>query len=222
MSLRTLALVLAIAPCCLAVEIATVMEALRRSGVPDTADYRMTTSLEVSGRTLRTSAHIVQAGLDRQWSETNVSGRTIRMVRDGERQRVEDLSTGAAQTMQVPASPGTPQTRWTQARTSAWSDPVAVGNGIWEFHDDHPDDSTLASQRLRWSEVRGEVVSLCSVSKQGDSSRIDFSWQVIQGRKLPRSFDIQSRIEGGLVRTTVSFTDWSFPRSFPARMFVIP
>jgi len=180
--------------------------------LPDTCDYRMVTRVDGPGLSVSARSHVVQAGAERTWTETEAGGRRIRLVRDGGVLRVTDLASG--QTRESPAAAATPDagSALGDLRSLSWRTPRSLGGGRWEL----AEQGSAAERRvIVWSETRSELEALSVVGASGDTVRTEFGWTTVEGRKVPASMDLRA----GALKTRVEFSRWSFPRSIPASLF---
>ncbi len=177
--------------------------------MPDTCDYRMTTTVEGPGLSVVARAHVIQAGAERTWTEVESGGRRLRVVREGDAVRVTDMASG--QTSETPAGAGVGGPVGMDGLGSVeWLSPRSLGGGRWELR-----EKGGTGRRLVWSEDRAELEVLSMVGESGDSLHTEFGWTTVVGRKVPATMVVRA----GAMTTRIEFTAWSFPRTIPASLF---
>lgn len=206
MTLATILAALAAAPT--AESIAARLASFR---LPDTCDYRMTTSVEGPGLSVVARSHVIQAGAERSWTEVESGGRRLRVVRDGDAVRVTDMASGRTSESPAGAVAGGP-VDMDGLRNVAWMAPRSLGAGRWELREQGP-----GARQLVWSEERGELEALSTVGETGDTLRTQFGWTRVAGRKVPASMVLRA----GAMTTRIDFSSWSFPGSIPAALFSV-
>lgn len=179
--------------------------------LPDTCDYRMSTSVDGPGLSVVARSHVIQAGAERSWTEVESGGRRLRVVRDGDVVRVTDMAGGRTTESPAGGVAGGPVDMDGLGKV-AWTAPRSLGSGRWELR-----EQGGTGRRLVWSEERGELDSLSMVGETGDTLRTRFGWTTVAGRKVPASMVLRA----GAMTTRIDFSSWSFPRSIPASLFSV-
>lgn len=212
----------ALPPWARAVELPTILSSLARSGIPDTSEYRLTTTFQVADRPMTTSMKVVQSGKDLQWSEATIGGRTLRIVRNGPRQRVLDLASGESHTLVAPVNQTPIAADWRNLARAAWSDPMQQRSGTWRIRQVSSLDSGVAGRWIEWSETDMLPSAMIQWNATGDTTFARVRWTRIGTISVPAQIDVESggRLAPGTV--TLRFTDWRFPRSIPSSFFAIP
>ena len=187
----------------------TIASRLASFRMPDTCDYRMTTTVEGPGLSVVAQAHVIQAGAERTWTEVESGGRRLRVVREGDAVRVTDMATG--RTSESPAGAGVGGPVGMDGLGSvAWLSPRSLGGGRWELR-----EQGGLGRRLTWSEDKAELEVLSMVGESGDTLHTEFGWTTVVGRKVPSTMVLRA----GALTTRIEFTAWSFPRTIPASLF---
>lgn len=205
-----------------AVDLSTILSSLSRSGIPDTAEYRLTTTFQVVDRPMTTSMKIVQKGKDLHWSEATVGGRTLRIVRNGLRQRVLDLGSGESHTILAPVVETPLATDWRQLAQASWSEPVDLMNGSWRIRQLSGLDSGVAGRLVEWSENDQLPSAMIQWDGKGDTTFARVRWTRIGERSVPSQIEVESGRRPASTIVSLRFTDWRFPRSIPDAFFAIP
>jgi len=200
----------------------SILERMAAVAIPDTVDYRMSTTVQGPGIRASTSSHMVKAGAGRQRMELDAPATRLRIVRNGNRTQMTDLVTGESKV--VPSADGAEDMSGVlgQLRGRKWSAPRFLGNDQWELSEDMSSDSLLSRQSLVWSESEQQLLSFVRIGRAKDTTTMEFAWMRVQGRKVPSLFTIRLRMDGRETITKVGFTDWSFPKSVPSSLFAIP
>lgn len=205
-----------------AVELSTILTSLKGSGIPDTSEYRVTTTFMVGDQPMKTTVKIVQGGRELQWSESTVGGRTLRIVRNADRQRIIDVVSGESHTMNAPPSQASPATDWAKLSRASWTDPVAHGDGIWRIRQRSNLDSGVSGRILEWSEIERRSHAMFQWNSMGDTIRARVRWIAVEGRTVPEEIEVESGKKPESRVVVLRFTEWRFPRSIPASLFAIP
>lgn len=205
-----------------AVELSTILTSLEGSGIPDTSEYRVTTTFQVMDRPMTTSMKVVQSGKDLHWSEASVGGRTLRIVRNGLRQRVLDLGSGESHTMIAPANQAPLASDWKKLARVAWSQPVGLSSGSWRIRQLSGLDSGVAGRLVEWSETDHLPDAMIQWDAKGDTTIARVRWTRIGARAVPSQIDVESGRRPASTIVSLRFTDWRFPRSIPPTFFAIP
>lgn len=205
-----------------AVELTTILSSLKGSGVPDTSEYRVTTTFQVGGQPMSTTMKVVQSGKGLSWSEATVAGRTVRVVRNGSRQRILDVGSGESHTMAATTDQGPSSMDWNRLASLTWTDPVESPSGLWVIRQISGLDSGLAGRILEWSASDAHPRRLVQWSSSGDTTRASIQWSFEQGRRIPKEIHIETGPTSHAQLVTLRFDDWRFPRSIPAAFFAIP
>lgn len=205
-----------------AVELSTILTSLARSGIPDTSEYRLTTTFQVADRPMTTSMKVIQSGKDLQWSEATVGGRTLRIVRNGPRQRVLDLASGESHTLVAPVNPTPIAADWRNLALAAWSDPIQLSPGTWRIRQVSGLDSGVAGRWLEWSENDMLPSAMVQWNATVDTTFARVRWTRIGTRTVPARIEVESRSRSAAGPVTLLFTDWRIPRSIPSSFFAIP
>ncbi len=187
----------------------TIASRLASFRMPDTCDYRMTTTVEGPGLSVSAQAHVIQAGAERTWTEVESGGRRLRVVREGDAVRVTDMASG--RTSESPAAAGAQvPVDMDGLANVAWQASRSLGGGRWELR-----EQGGLGRRLVWSEDQAELEVLSMVGESGDTLRTEFGWTTVVGRKVPATMVLRA----GALTTRIEFTAWSFPRTIPASLF---
>ena len=205
-----------------AVDLATILSSLKGSSIPDTSEYRVTTTLHVSGQPLSTVMKVVQSGKDLSWSEATVGGRTMRIVRNGNRQRIFDVGSRESQTMTAAADGVASAVDWTRLADVSWTSPIESTPGLWLLRQSSGLDSALAGRILEWSSTDGRPRRMLQWNASGDTTRANIQWTYEQGRRVPKEIRIETGPASQTRLVTLRFDDWRFPRSIPSAFFAIP
>lgn len=205
-----------------AVDLTTILESLKSAGIPDTAEYLVTTSFQAGDRPISTTLKILQQGPGLQWTESTVGGRTLRIVRNGDRQRILDVGSGEGTTMRAPPSQSNHAIAWMKLPRASWSEPVHHGNGIWRIRQNSNLDSGLAGRIVEWSEAERRAHAMIQWNAAGDTTRTKVRWISVGSRTVPEEIEVESGRKPATQVVVLRFTDWRFPRSIPASLFAIP
>lgn len=205
-----------------AVDLSTILTSLKSSGIPDTAEYRVTTTFMAGEQPITTTMKIVQAGRDLHWSESTVGGRTLRIVRNADRQRILDVGSGESHTMKAPPTQGNVAIDWNRLSRASWSDPVHRGNGIWQIRQRSDLDSGVSGRIVEWSELENQSRAMIQWDPKGDTIRARIRWLAIAGRTVPSEMEVESGRKPEAQVVSLRFTDWRFPRAIPSMFFAIP
>lgn len=205
-----------------AVELSTILSSLEGSGIPDTAEYRVTTRYQVGDQPMSTTMKVVQGGSDLQWSEATVGGRTLRIVRNGPRQRVLDLGSGESHTILAPVDQTPLATDWRRLARASWSAPVMLKTGSWRIRQLSSLDSGVAGRLVEWSENDQLPSAMTQWDAKGDTTFARVRWTRIGARSVPAQIEVESGRRPASTIVSLQFTDWRFPRSIPDAFFAIP
>lgn len=205
-----------------AADLSTILASLKGSGIPDTAEYRVTTTFMAGEQPMTTTMKIVQGGRGLHWSESTVGGRTLRIVRNGDRQRILDVGSGESHTMKAPPDQGNLATDWIRLSRASWSDPVDHGNGIWQIRQRSELDSGVSGRIVEWSEDEHQARAMIQWDPKGDTVRARIRWLAVAGRTVPSEIEVESGRKPDVRVVSLRFADWRFPRSIPDKFFAIP
>lgn len=205
-----------------AVELSMILKSLEGSGIPDTAEYLVTTSFQAGDRPISTTMKILQQGPGLQWTESTVGGRTLRIVRNGDRQRILDVGSGEGATMRAPPVQSNPSIAWMKLPRASWSEPVEHGNGIWRIRQSSNLDSGLSGRIVEWSEAERRSHAMIQWNAVGDTTRTKVRWISVGGRMVPEEIEVESGRKSESQIVVLRFAEWRFPRSIPASLFAIP
>jgi hypothetical protein len=202
--------------------IESVLQRMSKLAIPDTADYRTTASIEAGPVRSSMSAHTIQAGPSRRWMEFEVGGRKTRMVTSEGRTVTTDLASGKTMVLPGMELPEDPTSAMRRFLSSRWNEPRSLGGSRWELVQDVSGDSLVRFRSVEWDDASGRVERIVQVGAGGDTTALDMGWTSTGGHVVPSTIRIAQTTPGGALRTSISFSDWKFPRSVPANLFAIP
>lgn len=200
----------------------SVLKRMAQLAIPDTADYRTVTVVQIGTMTTRVASHVIQAGPERRWMEMDADGRRSRIVTNEGRSSMTDLASNKTVTLPTGGNVENPTAAMKRFLSSRWTGPVAVGGSLWRLEQDVAGDSSVISRSVVWDENAGDVRTLVQIGAKGDTTRLEFGWIHSGGHKVPSSTTIVQTIEGRSIETSTTFSDWRFPRTIPTSLFLIP
>ena len=214
--------VLWMAACAAVPSVESVLERMAALSIPDTADYRTTTTVRGEGISTVVLSHVIQAGPASRWIEMEAAGRRTRMVVSNGRASMTDLV--SKKTIALPSVPNVedPVAAMRRFLASKWSAPVSRGGALWEMAQDVSGDASVVSRSIVWDDAAGDVRSLAQIGRSGDTTRLEFEWIRTGGHVVPSAIRIAQGVGNVTIRTEMTFSDWKFPRSLPSNLFSNP
>lgn len=180
----------------------------------------MSTQIKIGGQTIVSSSHIIQAGSDLQWMESETLGKRLQMIRNGMRMQIFDLSSG--QTQVSPALKSSEPLSPVQVAFAKghWLAPIQISSGLWEMMDTTRNEAYF-SQKMRFSETWNQIIQLQTVNLAHDTALTDLGWGTVGGRLVPTSINVSVRSQGVVNDVYSEYSNWFFPRSIPNSLFRI-
>lgn len=208
--------------CSFALDLATIQSRISQNTGPDTADYKITTTIQMAGQSVVSHAHVIQAGPNMQWYETQMGASTIRMIRNGKKMRSIDLSTGKDLTKQLPVADPASSKIGQVFASGHWQAPEMIGAGLWEAKDTLPSDSSIVRQIVQYSESANQILSFMKILRTGDTTAMNLSWDTQGGHQIPLALDMRTTVGGKISVIHTQYSQWNFPRSIPSTLFFVP
>lgn len=220
-SSRVAVLILAFLVRCFGVSLPEIASRMALSRLPDTVDYRMTTTIRAAGQVIVSRAHIIQAGSDLQWMETEGGGRRLRIIRNGAKMSTIDLASGKMQNMAVPPAGDRLAFVRNPFASGEWLEPSPAGGDLWAIHDTIA-KGDVKRQTLYFSMRQGVLVGATRIGMHQDTTRLEIHWNVVQGKNILDAMDVIVSAGGKTAKTEIVYSDWVFPRAIGRELFVVP
>lgn len=202
-------------------ELSDIQTLLSRSHAPDTCDYRTKTTIQINGQMLSSIGHTIQSDPDHQWMEHVIGSKTLRIVRNGNRMKSIDVGNGGGAVVPVEESNQASLQMQSILSKGRWTKPISIGNGLWQAIDTLPQDASVYQQKINFSESLNQIVMLAKINKNMDTTTSTIGWGVESGKQVPMRIEVQVKSAKSSITTLTEFSQWIFPRSLPASLFVI-